>query len=293
METTIVKTFFLALCLLCAVMCLVLPVAAANGTITIAYRGSGGNYIGDTIIFDGKNTIGNTTVLKISGLGLPPEGVPLYDLSGIPGSGNFVPVDSNGKWTFSWYSTVGDTSKLQTSRYTFTVSDLSRPEQTATTSVMLKKPEFYIVAKPASPVTGDNVELQGMAEKGVTYVKIDILDPSETVIRTFMAPVGNDGSFSHSFRTDVSPGQYNVIGSNPSMKNNLALALTISAPKTVTAPLLTPAAATPVLTETIDTVPVTTIPQTPSRIGIASATIILSLCLFGVVLVIRSGMKNK
>ena len=293
MVTTRVKSFFLAFCLLCAVMCLVPPVAAANGTITIAYRGSGGNYIGDTIIFDGKNTIGNTTVLKMNGPGLPPEGVPLYDLSGTPGTGNVALVDANGRWIFSWYSVVGDTSKLQTARYTFTASDLSSPEQTATTSVLLKKPEFYIVATPTSPVMGDNVELQGMAEKGVTYVKIDILDPSGTVIRTFMAPVGNDGSFSHSFRTDVSPGQYDVIGSNPSMKNNLALALTITAPETATAPPAPSAAATPVLTETTGTVPVTTVQQTPSRIGIASATIILSLCLFGAVLVVRSGMKNK
>jgi len=293
METTLVKTFFLAFCLLCAVMCLVLPVAAANGTITIAYRGSGGNYIGDTIIFDGKNTIGNTTVIKMNGPGLPPEGVPLYDLSGTPGSGNFVPVDANGKWIFSWYSSVGDTSKLQTSRYTFTVSDLSSPEQTSTTSVVLKKPEFYIVATPASPVKGDYVELQGMAEKGVTYVKIDILDPSGTVIRTFMAPVGNDGSFSHSFHTDVSPGQYNVIGSNPSMKKNLALGLTIAAPMTATAPPPIPTPATPLPAETTVTVPVTTIPQAPFRIGIAPATIILSLCLFGAILIARPGMKHK
>jgi hypothetical protein len=293
METTLVKSFFLAFCLFFAVMCLVLPVAAANGTITIAYRGSGGNYIGDTIIFDGKNTIGNTTVIKMSGLGLPPEGVPLYDLSGTPGSGNIAAVDANGIWIFPWYSSLGDTSKLQTSRYSFTVSDLSSPDQTATTSVMLKKPEFYIVANPASPVVGDSVELLGMAEKGVTYVKLDILDPSGTVIRTFIAPVGNDGSFSHSLRTDMSPGVYNIIGSNPSMKNNLALALTVAAPETATAAPAPSAAATPVLTETPDTVPVTTVQQVPFRIGIASATIILSLALFGTILVIRSKMKNK
>jgi len=294
MVTTSVKSFFLAFCLLCAVMCLVPPVAAANGTITIAYRGYGGNYIGDTIIFDGKNTIGNTTVIKISGLGLPPEGVPLYDLSGTPGSGNIAAVDANGMWIFSWYSSLGDTSKLQTSRYTFTVSDLSSPDQTATTSVMLKKPEFYMIAQPASPGVGDYITIQGMAERGVSSMKIDVLDASGTVIHTFMSPVSYDGSFAYSFHGDMSPGQYNIIGSNPSMKNNLALGLTIAAPKTTTTPQSTSVLTTPIPMETtFEAATATTIPLTPSKIGIASTTILLSLCLFGVILVVRPGTKNK
>lgn len=293
MVTTLGKSFFLALCLLCALMCMVPPIAAANGTITVAYRGSGGNYIGDTIIFDGKNTIGNTTLIKMSGLGLPPEGVPLYDLSGTPGSGNIAAVDANGMWIFSWYSSLGDTSKLQTSRYTFTVSDLSSPDQTATTSVMLKKPEYYMIAQPASPGVGDYITIQGMAERGVGYVKIDVLDPSGTVIHTFMSPVSYDGSFAYSFHGDMSPGQYNIIGSNPSMKKNLALGLTVAAPMTATATPPIPSPATPVPTETTVTVPVTTIPQAPFRIGIAPATIILSLCLFGAILIARPGMKHK
>jgi hypothetical protein len=294
MVTTLGKSFFLTLCLLCAVMCIVTPTAAANGTITIAYRGAGGNYIGDTIIFDGTNTIGNVTLIKMSGLGLPPEGVPPYDLSGTPGSGNTALVNENGMWTFSWYSYLGDTSKLQTSRYTFIVSDLSRPEQTATTSVMLKKPEFYMTAIPASPGVGDYITIQGMAERGVGYVKIDVLDPSGTVIHTFMSPVSYDGSFAYSFHGDMSPGQYNIIGSNPSMKNNLALGLTIAAPKTTTTTQSTSVLTTPIPMETtFEAATVTTIPQTPSKTGIASTTIILSLCFFGAILVVRSGMKNK
>jgi hypothetical protein len=293
MVTTWVKSLFLALCLLGAVMCLVMPIAAANGTITISYRGSGGNYIGDTIIFDGKNTIGNTTVIKISGLGLPPEGVPVYDLSGTPGSGNIVQVDAKGMWTFSWYSYLGDTSKLQTSRYTFIASDISSPGQTATTSVMLKKPEFYMIATPASPGTGDYVTFEGIAERGVSYVKIDVLDTSGTVLHTFMSPVSYDGSFAYSFHVDMNPGQYNVIGSNPSMKNNLALGLTIAAPETPATIQPISATTTPVSTQAIETSAVTTMPQTPGKTGIASTTIILALGVVGVLLIVRSGIKKK
>jgi hypothetical protein len=150
-----------------------------------------------------------------------------------------------------------------------------------------------MIAQPASPSVGDYITIQGMAERGVSPMKIDVLDTSGTVIRTFMAPVGNDGSFSHSFRTDVSPGQYNVIGSNPSMKKNLALGLTVAAPMTATATSSIPTPATPVPAETTVTVPATTIPQAPFRIGITPATIILSLCLFGAILIVRPKMKHK
>ncbi len=79
--------------LLVALILIMQPVLADAGSVTISYRGSGGYYIGDSITFDGKNTAGNTTIVKITGPGLPAEGVPLYDLNGIPGSGNTVPVN--------------------------------------------------------------------------------------------------------------------------------------------------------------------------------------------------------
>ena len=50
------------------------PVMAANDSISIAYRGAGGNYIGDTIIFDGYNHVGNITVLKVTGPDCLPAG---------------------------------------------------------------------------------------------------------------------------------------------------------------------------------------------------------------------------
>ena len=55
--------FFLVVLTIC-----ILPAYAQNGTISITYRGAGDYYLGDSIIFDGKNTIGNTTVITITGL---------------------------------------------------------------------------------------------------------------------------------------------------------------------------------------------------------------------------------
>ena len=80
-----VNRIFYAVLLLFAAACILQPVMADNGTITIAYRGSGGSYIGETVVFDGRNTYGNTTLIKISGLGLPPEGVPVTNLNGAAG----------------------------------------------------------------------------------------------------------------------------------------------------------------------------------------------------------------
>jgi hypothetical protein len=230
METPWIRLCFSALLLLMAVMCVALPASAAGGEVTIAYRGSGGSYLGDTIVFDGRNTAGNTTVIKFTGPGLPSDGLPLYDLSGIPGSGNTAPVDANNYWLFAWDSSRIDTSKLQTARYTFTAYDLYNPEKKATTSLLLKKPEFYIMAKPQPAGMGDYVMIDGMAEKGVTYIKFDITDSAGTVLHTYIAPVSGTGSFNYGFHVDMKPGQYQVTGSNPSMKNNLGLVLTIIGP---------------------------------------------------------------
>jgi len=220
-------------------VCIIFPATAAAGTVTIAYRFAGGNYIGDTIILDGLNTAGNMTVVKITGPNLPAEGVPLYDLDGIPGSGNTFPVDSRNLWVCSWDMSRIDTSKLQTARYTFTAWDKADPQVTATTSLVLKRPEFYMTAKPTTARIGDYIELEGMAEKGVTYIKLDVSDADGTVVRTFMAPVSGIGFFQHGFHSDLQPGEYTVTGSNPSMKDTLRLVLTITPPAvTATTPVL-------------------------------------------------------
>jgi hypothetical protein len=219
---------FSALLLLCAVLCSI-PALAEDGKITISYRGAGGNYIGDTIIFDGLNTFGNTTVITITGPNLPAAGVALYDLTGTPGIGNTAKVDSRHQWSFPWDMSRIDTSLLQTARYTFTAWDSNNPSVTSSTSVLLKRPEFYMTAKPSALTPGDYVEIEGMAETGIDYVKIDVTDPAGTVMHTFMTPVSAVGFFQHGFRIDMKPGKYYITGSNPSMTKTLSLAITVSA----------------------------------------------------------------
>jgi hypothetical protein len=222
---------FYTVVLFFAVMCFIQPAFATNGTITVTYRGTGGSTIGDTVIFDGLNTIGNTTMIKITGPGLPSEGLPLYDLNGVPGSGNTIDVGSDGLWKFVWYtSLIQGVDKIQTARYTVIASDSNRGDIAASTSIMIKKPYFTISASPNPVTPGNYVQLIGTAEQGVDYVKIEITDASGKVFHTFTSPVGASGYLNYGFHVDMQPGQYNILVSNPSFKTPYRAILTVIAP---------------------------------------------------------------
>ena len=223
---------FSVLVLLIAAICIIQPVLGVNGTVTIAYRGSGGSYIGDTVIFDGKNTVGNITFIRITGPGLPFEGVPIYNLNGNPGSGNTIEVNPDGTWKLAWYtSSIKGVEKMQTARYYITAADLAHPESSSTTSVLMKKAEFYANLTPNPATNADYVSLTGSAERGVSYVRIDVTDNSGKILHTYSSPVSASGYFNYGFHVDMQPGQYYITVSNPSLKNSLRMVLTIVPPQ--------------------------------------------------------------
>ncbi|MDD1696598.1 MAG: hypothetical protein LUQ54_06845 [Methanoregula sp.] len=281
--------------LLIALICIIQPVLADAGSVTISYRGPGGYYIGDSITFDGKNTAGNSTIVKITGPGLPSEGVPLYDLNGIPGSGNTVPVTDNNAWRFNWFSanTLG-IEKLVTARYTITAMDLTNPEKTATTSILLKKPEFYLIIQPGPIYPGDYVQLNGVAEKGVTYVTIDVIDSRETKQHTFVSPVSGTGSFSYGFRADMLPGKYFVTVSNPAMKNSLMSTLTIESPanSTVTSVVLANVTVTETSSPEI-TQPPAVVPSPTSALPLSPMAAITGIVISAGIILAWSGRNRK
>lgn len=215
-----------------AVLCLVIvPAGAINGTISIAYRGSGGSYLGDTVIFDGYNTFSNTTLIRMTGPGLPSEGVPVYDMNGKAGSGNVIPVNERGVWKFAYYtSSIKGIEKLQTARYYFTVFDQEYPDKTATTSILLKKPEFYMQVSPNIGSSGDYVQLSGMAEKSSSSVHFTISDESGKVIHAYDSSVSATGYFNKGFHIDMAPGIYTITMSSPSVKYEYVNYLTVNPP---------------------------------------------------------------
>jgi len=219
------------------------PVMADNGTISIAYRGSGGGYVGDTIVFDGKNTYGNITMISIIGPGLPAEGVPAANLNGPAGTGTPVRVDPDGTWKYTWYSSsIPGNENLQTWRYLFIAADAVQPEKSATASFMLKKPEYRITASPNPVHPGGYVELTGIAERGGDSAMIAVSDSSGNVMHTFTSPVSASGSFSYSFHADMDPGQYTVTVHSPALRNPFGGVLIVAPEGNITPVAIPPVA---------------------------------------------------
>lgn len=244
------------------------PAMAVNGTINIAYRGAGGNYLGDTIIFDGVNTFSNTTLLKITGPGLPAVGLPIYDLNGQVGSGNTVQVNPDGTWKLSWYTgTIKGIEKLQTARYYITAFDLTYPDREKTTSILLKKPEFYVVATPNAAAYGDYIQLIGMAERGTSNVHFEITDASGKFVHSYDSSVSASGYFNKGFHIDMPDGVYTITMSSPSQKTtyrNYLAVVPAGSLAPVTPAVTTPQASniTPAILFLTPEVPLTVVPST-------------------------------
>jgi hypothetical protein len=223
------------LVLLIAAVCIIQPVSADGGSVSIAYRGAGGIYIGNVVIFDGYNTAGNVTFLKITGPGLPAEGVPLMDLDGTPGTGNPVAANPDGSWQYDWdTSMVNDIAKMQTARYYITAVDLANPANSSVTSVMMEKPDFYFTVTPSTPQTGDYVQFVGTAQNNVESVRLRIMNSSGQVLHTFYVPVSATGYFNQGFHIDMPPGSYNVTLDSPTITASYQTLLQVVPPQTPT-----------------------------------------------------------
>jgi len=270
-------------------MCIIQPVLAQDGNMIISYRGSGGYYLGDTIVFDGKTTVGTPALLKISGPGLPPEGVPVYDLNGVPGSGNAVPVNEDGTWRFLWYSTnVKGSEKISTARYAITAFDPTNPEKTASVTILLKMPDFYINPQQREVTPGDYVQLNGITELGVIELKIEIADSNGTILRSYTSPVSGSGSFNYGFRADMQPGEYYVSVSNPAMKEVLRTTITVVPPEGTPLPATTISLiSTPSESVSVPPTPSPGLTQpvapSPSAIPLSPFAAIAGLIIFGVI----------
>jgi hypothetical protein len=208
----------------------IVPVSADTGAVTITYRGAGGYYVGDTIAFDGKNTLGNTTVVRITGPGLPAEGVPPYNLTGTPGTGNTAIVDDMNSWVFYWdMSRAVGVDHLYTAKYTLTAYDANHPDITASVPVMLKKPEFYVAMTPNPAKLDDYVTIVGYSEKGAANIEIDVIDSQGNKVHTYLAATDASGDFNYGFHVDLPPGDYTVSIGSPAMAKSITRTLTVNA----------------------------------------------------------------
>lgn len=252
-----IRTFWLILVIALA-LCMQ-PVLAADKAMTIAYWGNGGYYIGDTIIFDGSSPAGNATAIKLSGPGLPAGGVPIYDLDGAEGTGNPVIVKDDGTWRLVWYTgSIKSVDKMQTARYRITVFDVNNPSTSSTTSVMMKKPDFYVTASPDTLETGQYIQLLGTAEQGTSDIHIVISDEVGKVYHTYDTSASASGYFTYAFHVDMKPGTYYITVSSPSVKNTFRTTITVIPPTS------------PATNVTVGITPVTTVPSDSGMLSISS-----------------------
>jgi len=299
MDSVRLHTNFFSFALFIAVMSIIQPVLAQDGSMIISYRGSGGYYLGDTVVFDGRTTAGTPGLLKISGPGLPQEGVPVYDLNGVPGSGNTIPVNEDGTWRFVWYSaTVKGSEKIRTARYTFTAFDLTNPEKTASVTILLKMPYVYLSPQQREVTPGDYVQLNGITELGVTDLKIDLTDSNGTILRSYTSPVSGSGYFNYGFRADMQPGEYFVSVSNPAMKEVLRTTIIVvpqrdtRQPATTTSLISTP-------TESVSVPPTPSpnltqrVSSSPSAISLSPFAAIAGLIIVGTIAIVRSTIRKQ
>ncbi|ABS55715.1 PEGA domain protein [Methanoregula boonei 6A8] len=261
--------------LLLAIILLLCIGPAQAGTVSITYRGSGGYYVGDSVILDGMNTVGNTTVITITGPGLPAAGVPPYNLTGDAGTGNTAVTDPSGTWSYDWDSSRAlGASSLNPGRYTFTVYDNSNSQINSSVSVFLKQPEFYASISPNPAVLNDYVQVTGKVESAADTIGIDVIDASGNKVHTFSSPVSNGGYFQYGFHVDMPPGVYTVYISSPSLSNSLTSTLTVvesNANLTAVAPVIsTQVTSPPASTGT----PVA--PQATATIPPGSGTLVIS-----------------
>ncbi len=268
------------LVLLVAAVCIVQAVSADGGSVSITYRGAGGIYIGNMVIFDGQNTVGNVTFLKITGPGLPAEGVPLMDLKGTPGTGNPAISNPDGSWQYDWdTSMVNGMELLQTARYYITAVDLSNPADSSTISVMMDKPDFYFSVTPATPETGDYVQFVGTARNNVESVRLQITDGSGQVLHTFYTPVSATGYFNQGFHIDMQPGSYTVTLDSPTTAATYRTTLQVVSPQ---APASNVTAA-----------PTPLVPATPPVTGPVTGTIAVTSTPAGASVSVDSIMKGQ
>ncbi|MGB8308501.1 MAG: PEGA domain-containing protein [Methanoregula sp.] len=217
------------LLLVVLIVCIV-PVSGQSGSMSISYRGDGSYYIGDSILLDGTNNVGNTTVIVLTGPGLPADGVPPYAPTGVAGTGDTIHTDPSGTWNFIWDTgrTVG-ASQLYTSRYTLTVYDLSNPAINSSASIFLRQPGFYATVTPNPAVLNNYVQLTGNVESATNTIEIKITDAHGNLMHTYDAPVSANGYFQFGFHVDMSPGTYSITFSSPTLPNSLTEMLTIVA----------------------------------------------------------------
>ena len=190
---------------------------ASSGTgVTIAAPGDKSYYLGEEVVFSGRNDDSDTTYLFMTGPGtfttgpgIPTGGgkltAPLQAVvSGNPGSFDTVKTKPDKTWEYALY-----TANLPVEAGSYTVYATGRPEMknttgpgTANVAIILKKPFITAAIAPVSVAKGEPFTVTGTAEGNPPSVQIWIIGDNYALNTT--TPVNADASFTFTGDTQFS-----------------------------------------------------------------------------------------
>lgn len=174
------------------------PASAAGPEITISADGTQSYYLGENVVFRGKNTRSGSTYLFLTGPNLPAAGVKLTSLKTAAASGNpdtftVATTKPDNSWEYSWY-----TANLLLDAGTYTVYAAGEPKtadppDAANVGIIVKKPFIMAVPSPSPVVQDQPFTVTGTAEGQVPAVQVWII--GNNYVYTAKTPVNPDATF--------------------------------------------------------------------------------------------------
>jgi hypothetical protein len=198
----------------------------AGSGVTISADGTQSYYLGEKVVFRGKNTRSGSTYLFLTGPNLAVSGVKLTSpkiaaASGNPDTFTIAATKPDNSWEYSWY-----TANLPLDAGTYTISAAGGPEtadqpDAANVGIIVKRPFIMALPSTLSVTPGQPFTVTGTAEGQVPEVQIWIIGNNS--VYTAKTPVNPDATFT--FTADsalsgkLSAGQNYLFVQHP-MQNN-------------------------------------------------------------------------
>jgi len=204
------------------------PTSAAGSGVTISADGTQSYYLGEKVVFRGRNTDSDSTYLFLTGPNLPASGVKLTSpkeaaVSGNPDTFTIAKTNADKSWEYSFY-----TANLLLDAGTYTVYAASQPKtadqlgpDAANVGIVLKKPFITAALSPTPVAKGQPFKVTGTAVGNIPEVQIWII--GDKYVYTTTTPVNSDANYT--FTADAArsgnlPAGQNYLFVQHPMQNN-------------------------------------------------------------------------
>ncbi len=176
------------------------PTSAAGSGVTISADGTQSYYLGEKVVFRGRNTDSDSIYLFLTGPNLQATGVKLTSpkeaaVSGNPDTFTIAKTNADKSWEYSFY-----TANLLLDAGTYTVYAASQPKtadqlgpDAANVGIVLKKPFITAALSPTPVAKGEPFKVTGTAVGNIPEVQIWII--GDKYVYTTTTPVNSDANF--------------------------------------------------------------------------------------------------